>query len=171
MKKLIYLEDAIEAINTWDKFGVDERNRIIRWHEGLEPYVHLRDVLTAIVNMPSAQPGAEDCDRPCTEDDYWNCNDCDHMEVCRYYPMKVCEYKSQPPAQPEPKRGRWIEKHHAYSDEESVIKEWQSCRCSECGRYDTRPYMYYFSEPNYCSYCGADMRGENHETDKGTVVL
>lgn len=60
----------------------------------------------------------------------------------------------------ERKKGKWTEKHHAYSDEESVIEEWQSCRCSECGRYDTRPYMYYFSEPNYCSYCGADMRGE-----------
>lgn len=47
---------AIDAINTWDKFGVDERSRIVRWHEGLEPYVHLRDVLTAIVNLPPAQP-------------------------------------------------------------------------------------------------------------------
>ena len=47
---------AIDAINTWDKFGVDERCRIVRWHEGLEPYVHLRDVLTAIVNLPAAQP-------------------------------------------------------------------------------------------------------------------
>ena len=62
--------------------------------------------------------------------------------------------------QPKRMRGRWTEKHHAYSDEESVIEEWQSCRCSECGRYDTRPYMYYFDEPNYCSYCGADMRKE-----------
>lgn len=47
---------AIDAIGTWDKFGVDERCRIVRWHEGLEPYVHLRDVLTAIVNLPTAQP-------------------------------------------------------------------------------------------------------------------
>lgn len=63
-----------------------------------------------------------------------------------------------PSAQPERKKGKWEEKHHAYSDEESVIEEWQSCKCSACGRYDTRPYMYYFNEPNYCSYCGADMR-------------
>ena len=55
-KETIYRQDAIDAINTWDKFGVDERSRIIRWHEGLEPYVHLRDVLTAIVNLPPAQP-------------------------------------------------------------------------------------------------------------------
>ena len=49
-------QDAIDAICTWDKFGVDERGRIVRWHEGLEPYVHLRDVVTAIVNLPSAEP-------------------------------------------------------------------------------------------------------------------
>ena len=53
---LISRKDAIDAINTWDKFGVDERGRAVRWHEGLIPYVHLRDVLTAIVNLPSAQP-------------------------------------------------------------------------------------------------------------------
>ena len=56
MKDLIERQAAIDAINTWDKFGVDERCRIVRWHEGLEPYVHLRDVLTAIVNLPAAQP-------------------------------------------------------------------------------------------------------------------
>lgn len=66
----------------------------------------------------------------------------------------------QPSVEPERKKGKWIEKHHAYSDEESVIEEWQSCRCSECGRYDTRPYMYYFSEPKFCSWCGAEMDGE-----------
>lgn len=69
---------------------------------------------------------------------------------------------NQPTIEPERKNGKWTEKHHAYSDEESVIEEWQSCRCSECGRYDTRPYMYYFSEPNYCSWCGAKMKGEEH---------
>ena len=53
---LISRKAAIDAINTWDKFGVDERGRLVRWHEGLELYVHLRDVLTAIVNLPPAQP-------------------------------------------------------------------------------------------------------------------
>ena len=53
---LIDRQAVINAINTWDKFGVDERCRIVRWYEGLEPYVHLRDVLTAIVNLTAAQP-------------------------------------------------------------------------------------------------------------------
>lgn len=56
MDDTISRQQTIDAINTWDKFGVDERNRIIRWHEGLEPYVRLRDVLIAIVNLPAAQP-------------------------------------------------------------------------------------------------------------------
>lgn len=57
----------------------------------------------------------------------------------------------------ERKKGKWTEKHHAYSDEEQPIEEWQSCRCSECGKYDTRPYLYYFREPRFCSWCGAEM--------------
>ena len=55
MDDLISRAETIKAINTWDKFGVDDRCRVVRWHEGLEPYVHLRDVVTAIVNMPSAE--------------------------------------------------------------------------------------------------------------------
>ena len=84
------------------------------------------------------------------------------VECIKYYAKFMV---ASAPTAKEQKTGKWIEKHHAYSDEESVIEEWQSCCCSECGRYDTRPYMYYFSEPNYCSYCGADMRGEQDEAD------
>lgn len=47
---------VIDAICTWDKFGVDERGRVVRWYERLEPYVHLRDVVMAIEKLPSAQP-------------------------------------------------------------------------------------------------------------------
>ena len=67
--------------------------------------------------------------------------------------------KQLPSAQP--KTGRWINKDVVYGDD---IEEWQICQCSECGRWDTRPYMYYFSEPNYCSYCGAKrQKGEANE--------
>lgn len=53
------------------------------------------------------------------------------------------------------KHGKWLEKKVIPMYESGV--ELQSCKCSECNRYDTRPYMYYFSEPKYCSYCGAPM--------------
>lgn len=63
MDDLISRQAAIDAVNTWDKFGVDERGRLVGWHEGLEPYVHLRDVLNAIVFLPSAQQWV-----PCEKD-------------------------------------------------------------------------------------------------------
>lgn len=59
-----------------------------------------------------------------------------------------------PSAQPERKTGKWEEK--AVSDEK-VIDEWQSARCSACGKYHTAPYMYYFNNYNYCPNCGARM--------------
>ena len=64
---LISRKAAIGAICTRDRFGADERCRVVRWREGLEPYIHLRDVVTAIVNLPSAQPGQTNCEY-CHED-------------------------------------------------------------------------------------------------------
>ena len=56
--------------------------------------------------------------------------------------------------EPKRKTGKWEEK--AVSDEK-VIDEWQSARCSACGKYHTAPYMYYFNNYNYCPNCGARM--------------
>ena len=57
-------------------------------------------------------------------------------------------------------KGHWIEKKVFDIEDSKQIEQWQSCRCSECGRYDTRPFLYYFNRPHFCSWCGADMRGE-----------
>lgn len=65
-----------------------------------------------------------------------------------------------PSAQPERKKGEWIEREVTHIDDleaKDIITAWQSCKCSVCGRYDTRPYMYYFNVPKYCSWCGAEM--------------
>ena len=59
----------------------------------------------------------------------------------------------------ERKTGKWLEKHHAYSDEEMPIEEWQSAKCSVCGKYHTTPYLYYFTEYSFCPSCGAKMEG------------
>lgn len=58
---------------------------------------------------------------------------------------------------PERKSGKWIERGVST---EQVIDEWQSARCSVCGKYHTTPYMYYFNDFNFCPNCGADMRGD-----------
>lgn len=56
--------------------------------------------------------------------------------------------------------GEWTEKEVVLYEEAKVIEEWQSARCSNCGRYHTAPYHYYFYEDNFCPKCGADMRSE-----------
>lgn len=50
--------------------------------------------------------------------------------------------------------GEWEEKEIIT---ENVIEEWQSARCSKCGKYHTTPYMYYFDNYNFCPNCGACM--------------
>ena len=67
--------------------------------------------------------------------------------------------ENAPTVEPQRMRGIWIEKTVAENSKAAGIEEWQSCKCSNCKRYDTRPYLYPFSEPNYCGWCGADMRG------------
>ena len=62
---------------------------------------------------------------------------------------------------PERNVGKWTEKEVIHAEEaKEIITEWQSCKCSVCGRYHTEPYMYYFNEPRFCSWCGAKMKGE-----------
>ena len=46
-----------------------------------------------------------------------------------------------------PKRGKWIVKQSGFAE------------CSVCEQH-------YFSDYNFCPNCGADIRGENNETDK-----
>lgn len=52
------------------------------------------------------------------------------------------------------KTGKWEEREVLT---EKVIDEWQSARCSVCGRYHTTPYMYYFDNYSFCPNCGARM--------------
>lgn len=54
----------------------------------------------------------------------------------------------------ERKTGKWEEREVL---SEKVIDEWQSARCSVCGRYHTTPYMYYFDSFSFCPNCGAQM--------------
>lgn len=59
---------------------------------------------------------------------------------------------------------KWIEQEIIHKDE-NIIDEWQSARCSNCKRYHTTPYLYYFDHFNYCPHCGAKM---NKEIEDGT---
>ena len=60
------------------------------------------------------------------------------------------------------KTGQWTEKNVIHEVESSSpIEQWQSAKCSICGKYHTTPYLYYFDEYNYCPSCGAKMRKES----------
>ncbi len=64
----------------------------------------------------------------------------------------------------EPKRGAWEEKETFHNaDDNPIIEEWQSARCSVCNKYHTTPYMYYFDNYNFCPNCGASMREREGE--------
>ena len=53
--------------------------------------------------------------------------------------------------------GAWEEETVDSYEENAVIADWQSARCSVCKQYLTTPYMYYFEHYNYCPNCGAKM--------------
>ena len=59
----------------------------------------------------------------------------------------------------EVRHGEWVEKETFNDENADVISEWQSARCSVCNKYHTTPYLYCFTDYNFCPNCGADMRG------------
>lgn len=68
----------------------------------------------------------------------------------------------------ERKRGEWIERNVTQDRRDAKIQEWQSAKCSVCGKYHTTPYMYYFTNYDYCPNCGSDMRGDTDESKRAT---
>ena len=67
--------------------------------------------------------------------------------VDEYNGRSVEAIRKLPPAQPEPKMGKW-ERHYC---EDGNPDGWQCDKCKE---------WYYFGQtlPNFCPNCGADMR-------------
>ena len=78
--------------------------------------------------------------------------------------FKLCEdaLKALPSAQPERKKGRWVE----YDSESDKYDE---IRCSCCGRcytvdaYHWTDIGFTKDDLKFCPNCGADMRGEHDE--------
>lgn len=92
-----------------------------------------------------------------------NCKrDCEHCPLIKPEGDIKEAFEMAIEALQEPPIGHWTDRE-VFTNDESPIEEWQSCCCSECGRYDTSPYLYFFKAPNYCSWCGAKMEGEEDE--------
>ena len=89
-----------------------------------------------------------------------------YRTVTDNYRLAIAISRVPPADVVEVKHGYWEGKEVIHAEEaKTAIEEWQSCRCSVCGRYDTRLYMYYFDKPNFCSFCGAKMDGEGTEDE------
>ena len=60
MNDLISRQEALQAMDTWDKFGCDPDGKLVRYDDKLYvPYVHYEDMVHAIKHLPSAQPTAD----------------------------------------------------------------------------------------------------------------
>lgn len=144
MDDLISRQAAIDALNKMKIYRPLDSDRYV-----------ISDCLNKIVNLPSAQPETEE--RTLTEDDYAYCMNCDHVEMCRWYPVYGCEFKSRPSAQPEHKTGKWIERNPQNSPDCRLIE------CSECGNAYIVGYNIDYDDwiggRNFCMKCGADLRG------------
>ena len=58
MDDLISRQAALNAMETWDKFGCDPDGKLVRYDDDKHyiPYVHYEDMVHAIKHLPSAQP-------------------------------------------------------------------------------------------------------------------
>ena len=70
-------------------------------HMGMEQsdaMMMFRSICKVINEQPSAQPEQKP-EQPESARDY--CAECDHIEMCRWYPYEGCEFRSLPSAEPE----------------------------------------------------------------------
>lgn len=107
------------------------------------------DNLTDLINgVPSAQPDTDEWCLDCKEYDQEK-HSCPRWN--RVIRQTVEDWKAE---QPERKKDRW-ERHYC---EDGNPDGWA---CSKCGEW------FYFGDkkPNFCPDCGADLRGDDHETN------
>ena len=72
MSDLINRSELLKAMDTWDKFGYDEHNRLIRidsTNEEYVPYVRYEDMVNCVMNMPNASDDV--CEWTSTQNNEW----------------------------------------------------------------------------------------------------
>ena len=94
-------------------------------------------------------------DRPIDQDPDTEC----HMAIRTALRMLRKDLRKLPSAQPERKKGRWIERNPQNSDKCRLIE------CDQCGFSHivgfNVPYEHWIENRNFCERCGADMRCED----------
>ena len=72
---------ALEAMDTWDKFGCDPDGKLVRYDDDKHyvPYVHYEDMVHAVKNLSSAQP------------EIVRCKDCKYSHMTYDGDCKYCD--------------------------------------------------------------------------------
>ena len=89
----------------------------------------------------------------------------EYLKLFHGYDLPIQEALNMAVEALERKHGEWVERNVTQDRRDAKIPEWQSAKCSVCGKYHTTPYMYYFRNYDYCPTCGADMR-ERREDER-----
>lgn len=169
-------EEAItlvkDAFCIWEN-EYDTGNDWSKEHEACDMAIKALETTSCIKEKCAYCPHCDNCD---VDDDTLEikaleqqpCNDCiSREEALRhrhlihdddgigYSVVRVDEIIELPSVTPQLKpTGSWVGKIVV---DDVEIDEWQSARCSKCGKYHITPYLYYFDDYNYCPNCGAKM--------------
>ena len=54
--------------------------------------------------------------------------------------------------------GEWINREVIDDRKDAKIQQWQQAQCSICWKWHTTPYMYHFTDHDFCPNCGASMK-------------
>ena len=150
MSDLISRSELLIAMDTWDKFGYDEHNRLIkidRTNEEYVPYVHYEDMVKCVNDMPTAY----DIDKVIEE-----LNELDVKSITRYKNGNFGDFDG---VEYYIKKRDAIEivKHGGLSDD---VCEWKLTDTKKlmtyeasCGNEDLYDNSY-----KYCPYCGKKIK-------------
>lgn len=104
---------ALEAIDTWDKFGCDPDGKLVRYDDDKHyiPYVHYEDMVHAINHLPPVQPDVPDTNVG---------KMCEYYDLCRNGRDEKKLREELLSAQP-----GWIPTSERLPD----IRQWVLCQC------------------------------------------
>ena len=96
-------------------------------------------------------------DRQAAIDEVWSIHGIDDV-LCVDEVVNMLE--NLPSADPELIKGVWTE-CEVLDSADYDIPQWQSAKCSNCGKYHTTLYEYKLNLAQYCTNCGAKMNDDN----------
>ena len=157
MDKLIWKEDAIDAVEGVDWYHINKRGELVKGANSKdhEPLYKAKDIYNALKNLPSAQP------ERLTDNDFETIRI--HLNA---YKEKLCNLQRWKEAEEyqriidrfmvfasaHPKHGKW-----EYHSNPTIGVNLESAYCSCCGFYVDTTGNIDFNEYNFCPRCGAKM--------------